>query len=70
MCQLEVAAFCRNETFKVENILRVNVTDGNNAESVLSLSDAEGDIGDDVLDPDQVILDNIININDWVLVSN
>ena len=70
MCQLEVAAFCRNETFKVENILRVNVTDGNDAESVLSLSGAEGDIGDDVLDPDQVILDNIININDWVLVSN
>ena len=34
------------------------------------MSDAEGDIGDDVLDPYQVIHDNIIiNINDRVLVS-
>ena len=33
------------------------------------MSDAEGNIGDDVLDPNQVIPDNIIiNINDWVLV--
>ena len=49
---------------------QTNVTDGNDAEPDLSLSDAEGDIGDDVLDPDQVIHDNIIiNINDRVLVS-
>ena len=34
------------------------------------LSDAEGDIGDDVLDPDKVIHDYIsVNINDRVLVS-
>ena len=49
---------------------QTNVTDGNDAEPDLSLSDAEGDIGDDVLDPYQVIHDNIIiNINDRVLVS-
>ena len=36
---------------------------------ILSLSDVEGNIGDDVLDPNQVIPDNIItNIDDWVLV--
>ena len=47
------------------------VTDGNDAESDLSLSVAEGNIGTDVLDPDQVIPgDIIININDQVLVSN
>ena len=46
------------------------VTDGNDAESDLSLSVAEGNIGADVLDPDQVIPGNIIiNINDQVLVS-
>ena len=47
------------------------VTDGNDAESDLSLSVAEGNIGADVLHPDQVIPgDIIININDQVLVSN
>ena len=47
------------------------VTDGNDAESDLSLSVAEGNIGADVLDPDQVIPgDIIININDQVSVSN
>ena len=47
------------------------VTDGNDVESDLSLSVAEGNIGADVLDPDQVIPgDIIININDQVLVSN
>ena len=67
---MEVAAFLRDQTFKVENILRANVTDSNDAESDLRLSDAEGDTGNDVLDSDQVICDNIIiNINDWVLVS-
>ena len=65
--QLEVAVFLRDESCKVENIL----TDGNDAESDLSLSVAEGNIGADVLDPDQVIPgDIIININDQVLVSN
>ena len=64
--QLEVAVFLRDESCKVENIL----TDGNDAESDLSLSVAEGNIGADVLDPDQVIPGNIIiNINDQVLVS-
>ena len=68
--QLKVAAFSRDETFKIENILRAIVTDGNDTESDLSLSGAEGNIGDDVLDPDQAIPDNIIiNINDWVLNS-
>ena len=68
--QLEVAAFSRDETFKVENILRAIVTDGNDTESDLGLNGAEGNIGDDVLDPDQVIPDNIIiNIKDWVLNS-
>ena len=48
----------------------MNVTDGNDAEPDLNLSDAEGNIDDDVLDPDQVIPDKIIiNINDWVLFS-
>ena len=50
----------RDETFKVENILRTIVSDGNDAESYLSLSDAEGDIDNDVLDSDQVTPDNII----------
>ena len=46
----------------------MNITDGNDDQLDLSLSDAEGDIGDDVLDPDQVIHDSIIvNINDWNL---
>ena len=68
--RLEVAVFSRDENLKFENILRTNITGGNDAEPDLSLSDAEGDIGDDVLDPDQVIHDNIIiNINDRVLVS-
>ena len=68
--QLEVEAFSRDETFKVENILRAIVTDGNDTESDLGLNGAEGNIGDDVLDPDQVIPDNIIiNISDWVLNS-
>ena len=68
--QLEVAAFSRDETFKVENILRAIVTDGNDTESDLGLNGAEGNIGDDVLDPDQVIPENIIiNISDWVLNS-
>ena len=48
--------------------MRAIVTDGNDAESDLSLSGAEGNIGD-VLDPDQVITGNIIiNIIDRVLV--
>ena len=65
MWQLEVAAFLRDETFKVENIFRVNVTDANDTESHLSLSEAEGNIGNDVLDPDQAIPTNIIiNITD------
>ena len=68
--QLEVAAFSRDEIFNVENILRAIVTDGNDTESDLGLNGAEGNIGDDVLDPDQVIPDNIIiNISDWVLNS-
>ena len=50
--QLEVAVFSRDETFKVENILRAIVTDGNDIESDLSLNGAEGNIGDDVLYPD------------------
>ena len=46
----------------------MNITDGNDDQLDLSLSDAEGDIGDDVIDPDQVIPDSIIvNINDWNL---
>ena len=68
--QLEVAAFLRDETFKVENIFRVNVTDANDTELDLSLSDAEGNIGNDVLDPDQVIPANIIiNITHWLDLS-
>ena len=55
---------------KLETFWGQIVTDGNDAESDLSLSVAEGNIGADVLDPDQVIPGNIIiNINDQVLVS-
>ena len=43
---LKVAAFSRDESFKVEDILRAIVTDGNDAD--LSLICAEGNIGNDV----------------------
>ena len=39
---LKVAAFSRDESFKVEDILRAIVTDGNDADSDLSLICAEG----------------------------
>ena len=45
---------------KLETFWGQIVTDGNDAESDLSLSVAEGNIGADVLDPDQVIPGNII----------
>ena len=45
---LKVAAFWRDESFKVEDILRAIVTDGNDADSDLSLICAEGNIGNDV----------------------
>ena len=45
---LKVAAFSRDESFKVEDILRAIVTDGNDADSDLSLICAEGNIGNDV----------------------
>ena len=45
---LKVAAFSRDEIFKVENILRAIVTNGNDADSDLSLICVEGNIGNDV----------------------
>ena len=49
-----VAVFLRDETLKVKNILKANVTHGIDPKPDLHWSDAEDDIGDDVLDPDQV----------------
>ena len=46
--RLKVAEFSRDESFKVEDILRAIVTDGNDADSDLSLICTEGNIGNDV----------------------